>query len=152
MFYKFLLPLVAFSAAPRISTTISDTSKVAKVFLSAGLVSVFEFPAGITEVRVGDPKSVKVLISQVSPKELTVLLASSAARASNLIVRADKKIYVFDLIPSKSTHQDYVKIRSGYGAPAYTGVYEKDFQSVAIRPNPKRSIGEKTDSRVEVGP
>lgn len=134
---------MAFAQTPRISSTNHDVSAVDKVFVSAGLVTVLEFPQNIIEVRVGDLNSVKAIISKTSPKELTVYLSSSSSRASNMIVRADKKIYVFDIVPSKSNHQDYIKIRGSYGSPsilqhAYTS------QSFKIEPTTKNT----TDYRV----
>lgn len=115
-FFSLLLTF-AFAQTPRISSTSYNLSTVDKIFVSPGLVTVLEFPQNIMEVRVGDLNSVKAIISKNSPKELTVYLSSSSARASNVIVRAEKKIYVFDVVPSKSNHQDYVKIRGSYGSP-----------------------------------
>lgn len=98
------------AAAPnRIVRLGVESTAVGQVYLRPGLVSVFEFPRPIKEVRVGNSGLVKVLISTVSPRELTVLMNSSS-EPTNLIVRDEKRIYVLDLIPSRSTHQDFVRI------------------------------------------
>lgn len=118
----FLTSVQALASVPsRINSNIIDLAAPETIYLSPGLVSLVEFPQNIIEVRVGNPKSVKAVISQVSPKELTIYLASGASEPSNLIVRAEKRVFVFDVVPSKSNHQDYVKIRGAYGAPNSRG-------------------------------
>lgn len=118
-FFSLLLPL-AFADVGRLTSAQADLSKVDKIYLSPGLVSLIEFPQNIIEVRVGNPRSVKALISQVSPKELTIYLASGTSATSNLIVRAEKRVFVFDVVPSKDNHQDYIKIRGAFGSPSFT--------------------------------
>lgn len=135
-FFSILLNL-AFAQTPRISSTNHNLSAVDKIYVSAGLVSVLEFPQNIIEVRVGDVSSVKAIISQTSPKELTVYLSNSAAKASNLIVRAEKKVYVFDIVPSTTSHQDYIKIKGSFGSPNFSGT-TSNFQSVKIEPQSKK--------------
>lgn len=127
---------VAFAQTPRISSTNYNLASVDKVIISPGLVSVLEFPQNIIEVRVGDLNSVKAIISKSSPRELTVYLSNSSSRASNLIVRAEKKIYVFDIVPSKSNHQDYVKIKGSYGSPTHLQTLAAT-QAFKIEPNTK---------------
>lgn len=102
----------------RISTVSKDLGRVDQIYLAPGLVSVVDMPSPVLEARVGDPKSLKVSISSVSANEVTLILGNSQASATNLIVRTDRRTFVFDVIPSKTNHQDYVKIRgtfSGYG-------------------------------------
>jgi hypothetical protein len=116
-FYRLLLfTALQVIAEPRdrISRSIANLSLPQVVYVSPGLVSLIEFPQNIIEVRVGNPKSLKAVISQVSPKELTIYLASSASQPSNLIVRSEKRVFVFDIVPSKSNHQDYVKISGSF--------------------------------------
>lgn len=113
----FFIPQTLFAAPERISSIYKDLGRVEKIYLYPGLISVIEFPQDLLEVRVGNPKSVKVEISQVSPRELTLFLLGSAVNPTNLIVRSNQKLYVFDIIPSKVSHQDYVQIKNFYGAP-----------------------------------
>lgn len=112
-----MIPLISMASLDRLSLKQKDLSQVDKIYISPGLVSVIEFPSNIIEVRVGTPETLKVSISQVSPKEITVYFSTSLAVASNIIVRSDRKIYVFDIVPSKSNHQDYVKINGSFGNP-----------------------------------
>lgn len=108
--------LYAFQGPKRIESTFQNIGESSKIQLRPGLISVIEFPYPISEVRVGNPNSVKALISQISPKELTLYFKSTNAVPTNLIVRSDRKVFVFDLIPSKTTHQDFIKIRGSVGS------------------------------------
>lgn len=144
LFFSLFLNL-AFAQTERISTVNHNLATVDKIYIAAGLVSVLEFPQNIIEVRVGDVSSVKVAISQVSPKEMTVYLSSSASKATNIIVRAEKKIYVFDIIPSKNNHQDYVKIRGNFGSPNLSNTISNE-KSVRIEPVQKKSANYKVIS------
>lgn len=136
LFCSFIMSL-AFAQTERLSQSHANLSKVQAITISPGLVSVLEFPQNIIEVRVGNPRALKVAISQVSPKELTLFLTSSNAGPSNLIVRADKKIYVFDVIPSKVNHQDYLKIRGGYSSPDFVGRNIQSSEHGVISPTSK---------------
>lgn len=107
----------AWAAPNRISSTIQDLSQVETIRLSPGLVSVIELPKPVTEVRVGNPGAVKVSISTVSPKEITLYLQGTIVGATNLIVRAEKRVYVFDIVPSRMVHQDFLKVAGTFGAP-----------------------------------
>lgn len=137
MLFFSLIIASAFAQTERVSSINHNLSAVDKIYVTAGLASVVEFPKNIIEVRVGDSQSVKALISQVSPRELTVYLSSTASKASNLIVRADKKVYVFDIVPSLTNHQDYVKIKGSFGSPNYNGTYS-NLQSGKIEPQSKQ--------------
>lgn len=137
MWFYSLFFSIAFAQTDRISTVSHNLAIVDKVYVAAGLVSVLEFPQNIIEVRVGDLSSVKAVISQASPKELTIYLSSSASKATNIIVRAEKKIYVFDIVPSSTNHQDYLKIRGAFGSPSFKGNFTNQ-QSVKIEPRAKR--------------
>ncbi len=119
--FKLIIPLVC-AGSSRISSTHLDLAKSEKIMISPGLVSVIEFPQNIIEVRVGNPRSVKAIISQNSPKELTVYLSTSASIPTNMIVRAEKRIFVFDIVPSRTNHQDYVKVQGAFGAPSFSSI------------------------------
>lgn len=117
LFFSLFLFNISFAEVHRVSSTQTDLSKVQKIYLSPGLVSLIEFPSNIVEVRVGNPESVKAIISQASPKELTLLLNHQNSVPSNLIVRAEKRVFIFDLVPSQTQHQDFIKVSGAFGAP-----------------------------------
>lgn len=103
----------AVATPPRIQSLAKSQSKVDRVLMNSGMVTVMEFPKDIVEVRVGNPSEFKVQISAVSPKEITISRLGRTQRPSNLIVRTDRQVWVFDLVPSQSSHQDFIRVRSG---------------------------------------
>jgi len=147
MFYSLILS-ISLADVPRLSSHNADLSSVDKIFLSPGLVTLLEFPQNIIEVRVGNPKSIKALISTVSPKELTLFLSSSMSIPSNLIVRSEKRIFVFDIVPSKTTHQDYYKISGAYGSPSYDPNKQHLISSSPLSPSPNRKADEARNARI----
>ncbi|WP_413578597.1 hypothetical protein ACLVWU_08675 [Bdellovibrio sp. HCB290] len=103
----------------RIVSINKDLSEVKKIYLHAGLVSTVEFQDAITSVKIGNGSSFKVEISPSNPKEVTLRLVSQRSEPTNLLVRVEKKVFIFDLIPSRNTHQDYVKVSGSYGRPEH---------------------------------
>lgn len=115
LLFSLIFSVTLASEIPRIETRIQDLGNTSRVYLKFGMISVVEFPYNIIEVRVGNPNVLKAVISSTSPRELTLYYKSATTAATNLIAKSDKKIYVIDVIPSKNTHQDLVKITSGVG-------------------------------------
>jgi len=46
---------------------------------------------------------------------VTVVLQNQNAKPTNLILRSGKKKYVFDLVPSKTIHQDALEVIGDFG-------------------------------------
>ena len=138
----------SFANVNRIESRIQHLDSTSRIYMKFGLISVVEFPQNIIEVRIGNPNSVKAVISQVSPKELTLYYKSNSSSPTNLIVKSDKKIYVLDIIPSKNNHQDFVKITSGVGS-YNAGQSLKILNEVEIKPISKpitnKTLLEKVD-------
>lgn len=131
--FIFLLSLNSFSSE-RIESIYKNISESTKIYLKPGLASVLELPQNILEVRVGNPSELKVLISTVSPKEITLYFKNSHSRSTNLIIRADRKMYVFDVIPSELKHQDYVKVSQSIGIVRNSSALQV-LESSAIKPH-----------------
>jgi hypothetical protein len=102
----------------RITSRLVDLGEVHKIFVAQGLAAVVQLPYPITEVKVGSPDDVHTQISKTLPSELTLILKKAGAPPTNLIVRCGLRTFVFDLIPSRKTHQDLVRISGTYGGPA----------------------------------
>lgn len=134
--WLYSLLAIALAAPPsRVSSMRKDLSQAEVIYLATGLVSVVEFPSPILEVRNGNPNSIRAMISTVSPKELTLTMNQSVP--SNLLIRAGKRMYVFDIVPSKATHQDYVKVSGAFGSPAYASNTEP-IETIEISPISRR--------------
>lgn len=111
-----ILLSTCFATTSRIQSAITSQSEATTIYLRPGLASVLELPNDIVEARVGNPGDLKVLISQVSSKEITLFFKRSSVLPTNLIVRSGKKMFVFDVIPSALKHQDYLKVTSSVGS------------------------------------
>ncbi len=105
-------------------------------------------PQNIIEVRIGNPNDLKGVISQVSPKEITLFFKTSNVSATNLILRSDRKVYVFDIIPSQNKHQDYVKISSGTGIVQNTSGANTVLESSVI--NLEKSLPQNQNKKLEI--
>lgn len=113
-FFSILIGVFCFAGPERISKIQKDLTQVDRIYLAPGLVSVIELPQPVIEVRIGNPQAVKVQVSTVSPRELTIYLTQASIPPTNLIVRTDKRAFVFDVIPSRANHQDVIRITSGH--------------------------------------
>ena len=116
-FSLIFLPLIVLAETPRISSEHFDLSTPKKIYLRPGLISVISFPQSIQEVKVGNPLYLKAVLSQNNSTELTLYFKNSKAVITNLIVRSERKVFIFDVVPSLSRHQDYIKISSSYNSP-----------------------------------
>ncbi|MDG0816486.1 hypothetical protein NWE73_08935 [Bdellovibrio sp. PAP01] len=131
----------------RISSISKDLSQVKKIYLHAGLVSTVEFKQAVIGVKVGNTDSIKAEISPSNPKEVTLRLKHQNAEPTNMIVRVDRHVYVFDLIPSKTSHQDYVLIRGSFGFPQSETAKERSKISAGLNASEAHDRGVIIQSR-----
>jgi hypothetical protein len=101
----------------RISSQIVDLAKVHPIYMVPGMATLIELPTPITGIRTGNPEDVQYYKPESPDNEVTVLLKNAAAQPTNLILRSGKRKYVFDIVPSKSLHQDTVEVVGSYGGP-----------------------------------
>ena len=115
----FSLPVMA---QERIQSVRFDKSQVQRIYLAPGLGSVVLFPCGLQEVFIGRGEDIKAQISPNDKKTLFLNLKLNSSLPTNVIVKCspEKSIFVFDVIPSRTRHQDLVEIRSSYGRPNLT--------------------------------
>ena len=84
-------------------------NKATRIYLYPARISLLELPCTITKALQGSPNDIKLEIDTNS-KELILLLKKWHSQASNLILKCDDKLFLFNLIPSKNKHYDYVKV------------------------------------------
>lgn len=112
-----LFPSMVFAEVARIKSTRFDRGSVMTIYLAPGLGSLLMFPCSLEEVFVGRSDDVSSQISTVNKKNLYLNLRLNSSLPTNLIAKCEeeKNVFVLDIIPSKSNHQDLVDIRSAYG-------------------------------------
>ena len=110
---------VSVMAQERIQSMRFDKSQVQRIYLAPGLGSIVLFPCGLQEVFIGRGEDLKAQISPNDKKTLFLNLKLNSSLPTNVIVKcsSEKSIFVFDVIPSRTRHQDLVEIRSSYGRP-----------------------------------
>jgi len=123
LFVISLITLTANANPDRIQSMRFDKSQVQRIYLAPGLGSIVLFPCALQEVFIGRSEDLKAQISPNDKKTLFLNLKLNSSLPTNVIVKCnpEKSIFVFDVIPSRSRHQDLVEIRSSFGRPNMIG-------------------------------
>ena len=111
-----LLASIASAQTPNRITAINfDKSRVERLYMAPGLASALTFPCDLDEATVGRDEDLKAKMSPTTKRQLTLFLNSSASLPTNLIVRCGdrQEPFVFDVVPSRNSHQDVVRITGG---------------------------------------
>ncbi len=106
----------------RIQAVRVDKGQVQRIYLAPGLGSILLFPCALQEVFIGRSEDLKAQISPNDKKTLFLNLKLNSSLPTNVIAKCspENSIFVFDVIPSRSKHQDLVEIRSSYGRPNFS--------------------------------
>lgn len=123
-----------------VSNEMFDLSKANRIHIGPGRISVFVFPEAVAEAKVGAPDRLKVVTSATDSKELTLFWIQPGRFETNLIVRTVKRVFVFDIVPSLTRHQDVVRVRGGYSG---TLSPLRILESQTLTPNRAKSIATK---------
>ena len=110
-----VLESMGLAAPRRISSKLVDLGKVYPIYMVAGMATLIEIPGPVTGIRTGNPDSIQYFRPDKPENEVTVVLQNENAKPTNLILRSGKKKYVFDLVPSKSIHQDTLEVIGDFG-------------------------------------
>lgn len=109
--------ITTYASPRRIGGVFFDLGQVHKVQMSPGMATLIEIPDAITGVRLGNPDFVEYFKPASPDNEITLVLKTSSASPTNLILRSGRKKYVFDLVPSQKVHQDTLEVVGAYGGP-----------------------------------
>ena len=90
----------------------SSEKTIKDILLFPGRVSLLKLPCLITKALVGSPNDIKAEIDKLQPTEAHLLLKKWQSQPSNLILKCSNKVFLFNLVPSKISHYDYVKVLS----------------------------------------
>lgn len=99
----------------RIYSTIMDLGKVTPIYMVAGMATLIELPSSVTGIRIGNPDAIQYFRPDKPENEVTLVLRDQNAKPTNLIIRSGKRKFIFDIVPSKSIHQDSVEVVGSYG-------------------------------------
>ncbi len=101
--------LIGFSSYgfKRVNRVILKEDSALRIYLSAGRISVLQVPCEINKVLVGSPNDLSVSMGK---KEIHLLLKKWKSQPTNLLVKCKKSYLIFDIVPSKITHNDLVEV------------------------------------------
>ncbi len=114
---RVFLPLLCVFALSKVNAEsvkfiFTSEKTVENVFLFPGRISLLHLPCLITKALVGSPNDIKAEIDKLNKREAHLLLKKWSSEPSNLILKCNKKVFLFSLIPSKKSHYDYIKVLS----------------------------------------
>ena len=89
------------------------------IYLTPGRSAVIDFPCAVTKASGGTGGDLHTTLATSLGNEVDLSLDSEASRPTSLIVRCKERVFVFDIIPSKNTHQEYIKIKESRGVIKY---------------------------------
>lgn len=103
----------------RISSQIMDLGRAYPVYMVAGMATFIILAGPVTGIRTGNPESIQYFRPDKPENEVTVVLKNHNAKPTNLILRSGNKIYVFDVVPSKTVHQDVLEVVGDFGGAQF---------------------------------
>lgn len=124
-----ILSILNVFANPRISSIYVDIGKPIKYFLYPGRSGLIDFPCSIISATPGPGKDIELKVGTTNAKEVHIFLRSGASEPTNMIVRCQDAVFVFDVIPSTQKHQDYLQISGYFGGPSIEGLSFKNNSS-----------------------
>lgn len=103
-----------YSSVSRIAEKPLNIADVNPIHLTFGRISILNLPCDIRKYSVGLPESYKVEIEESTKRELSISMLGKDNHPSNLLVTCGEYLLVFDLIPSKRTHQASLRVTNLY--------------------------------------
>ena len=119
-----------FAGVERLQSVRINKAQVQRLYLAPGLGSILTFPCSIQEAFLGRSEDLKAQISPNDKRVLFLNLKLNSSLPTNVIVKCfpERNIFVFDVIPNKSKHQDLVEVRGSYGTPKRTDLIVESVQ------------------------
>jgi hypothetical protein len=134
-----------------------DIGKPIRFYLYPGRSGLIDFPCSIISATPGPGKDVELKVGATNAKEVHIFLRTGASEPTNMIVRCQEAVFVFDIIPSTQSHQDYLQIVGYYGSPNMQGVTEvKNIKNETKKSsetlNAKSSLNKSSDESTKTTP
>ena len=102
---------------PRIARTLLDKKNVQKLYIAHGRSTILIFPCNVKAFSPGPTKDISAILNERDSKILEVWLSNNANQPSGLKVICNDNYFAFDVIPSNTTHQDFLEVKGSYGIP-----------------------------------
>ena len=99
--------------------------------MTAGRSTILEFPCEVNHTVLGLEEEIKLQTGPDNKKTVTLWLNSPVVQPTNLVAKCSDEYYVFDIIPNKYNHQDFVDI-----VDAFDSRTETKLELIASSANP----------------
>ena len=120
IFLFLFLPFFCFEKEVRAESVrfiIASERKPETLFLFPGRVSLLSLPCFITKALTGSPNDIQTEVDSLSPTDAHILLKKWKSQPSNLILKCNDRVFLFNIIPTKKSHYDYVRVLSHIKTP-----------------------------------
>ncbi len=145
-FLVFVLIQTASHAIERIAEVNLDRSRPFPINMHPGRTTTIDLPCAISYVMAGAYNDLKAEIGPDKDSSVVLWLTSHTSSPTNLVVRCDDRILVFDVIPSRNNHQDYLKVKKITDKPA-SGKLIADSKNYVTKPDiRKKELIKKSES------
>lgn len=98
------------------SETNLSRSDVHRIYIAYGRSAILQFPCNVMSYSTGPTKDIEANLNEKKPQLLEVWLSKNEAEPAGLKVLCKDEIFAFDITPSKSVHQDFLKIKKATGS------------------------------------
>ncbi|MCC6817509.1 MAG: hypothetical protein IT245_01280 [Bacteroidia bacterium] len=142
----FLLIQTASHAIERIAEVNLDRSKPFTINMHPGRTTTIDLPCAISYAMAGAYNDLKAEIGPDKDSSLVLWLTSHASSPTNLVVRCDERVLVFDIIPSRNNHQDYLKIKKITEKPVSGKLIADSKNYIAMPSFRKKELIKKSES------
>jgi hypothetical protein len=115
-----LISLLSFNClASDIPQRMSETSlardQVHQIFVAFGRSTIIEFPCNIMSYSTGPTKDIDAHLNDKKLQVLEVWLAKNDGEPAGLKVLCKDEVFAFDITPSRSIHQDFIRVKAATG-------------------------------------
>lgn len=114
LFIVFFLARGSKAKEARISEVSHDLSKTSTIKMTVGRSTVVDFPCEISHATLGLTDDIKIKVGPDSKKTMTIWLSGASSQPTNLSVKCEGEMYIFDILPSTRSHQDYIVITDSF--------------------------------------
>ena len=147
-----LISQIGFGKVKRISEKEVDLSKPHPIYMTAGRATLLDFPCDITPTILGLTNDITATIGPDNKNTMTLWVNSDGSQPTNMIVKCNDEVFVFDILPNRSNHQDYINI-----VDYYDGRFRKNrklissswSKKVAKQPSNRKLIASSSQKRVK---
>lgn len=134
-----LLMIVGLSfASERISSIEIDRGVPLKIHMNPGKTTTLDLPCAVSYALPGAFNDLKIEIGPDKDSSLVLWLTSTASSPTNLVIRCDEKVVVFDVLPNRQVHQDYIHIKK---------IFDKSSQQKRELISDSKSVKENSEHR-----